>query len=125
MKGKTPEREAARANRKKRTRAKLRGTTERPRLCVFRSNRHLYVQVVDDKQGKVLASAGSLTAEFKNAEGKKDGRAGATRLGELIASRCKEKGISKVLFDRNGFIYHKGGVLASLADSARKGGLDF
>jgi large subunit ribosomal protein L18 len=92
---------------------------------VFRSNKHLYVQVVDDKQGKTLASASSLTPELKAQEGKKGGKELSQKVGTLIAARCKEKGITKVVFDRNGFIYHTNGVLAALADAARKGGLDF
>jgi len=125
VRGKTPERLVARENRKRRTRTRYKGDGARPRLCVFRSNKHLYVQVVDDKQGKTLASASSLTPELKAQEGKKGGKELSQKVGTLIAARCKEKGITKVVFDRNGFIYHTNGVLAALADAARKGGLDF
>jgi len=115
----------ARNNRKRRTRTRYKGEAARPRLCVFRSNKHLYAQVVDDKLGKTLVSASSLTPEMKSQEGKKNAKALSERLGTLLAARCKEKGIAKVVFDRNGFIFHTGGVLATLADAARKGGLDF
>ena len=125
MRGKTPERKTARNNRKRRTRARYKGEGERPRLCVFRSNKHLYVQVVDDKLGQTLVSASSLSAEMKAQEGKKSAKAVSERLGSLLAARCKEKGIGKVVFDRNGFIFHTNGVLAMLADAARKGGMDF
>jgi large subunit ribosomal protein L18 len=103
-----------------RIRKKLQGTAERPRLNVYRSLNHIYVQVVDDLNGKTLVSAS--TAE---SEGKKSGGnvAAAKEIGKAIAERAKAKGISKVVFDRGGYIYH--GRVKALADAAREGGLQF
>ena len=103
-----------------RIRTKLSGTTERPRLNVYRSLNHIYVQVVDDLNGKTLVSAS--TAE---GEGKKSGGnvAAAKEIGKAIAERAKAKGITKVVFDRGGYIYH--GRVKALADAAREGGLQF
>lgn len=109
-----------RAKRKMRIRKKISGTTERPRLTVFRSNKQIYAQVVDDVTGGTLASATSLVLE-KVAEANKSQR--AEQVGEAIAAACKEKGITQVVFDRNGYIYH--GRVKSLAEGARKGGLQF
>ena len=99
---------------------KLQGTAERPRLNVYRSLNHIYVQVVDDLNGKTLVSAS--TAE---SEGKKSGGnvAAAKEIGKAIAERAKAKGITKVVFDRGGYIYH--GRVKALADAAREGGLQF
>jgi large subunit ribosomal protein L18 len=103
-----------------RIRKKLHGTAERPRLNVYRSLSHIYVQVIDDLSGKTLVSAS--TAE---AEGKKSGGnvAAAKQIGKAIAERAKAKGITKVVFDRGGYIYH--GRVKALADAAREGGLQF
>jgi large subunit ribosomal protein L18 len=103
-----------------RIRKKLQGTAERPRLNVYRSLNHIYVQVVDDLNGKTLVSAS--TAE---GEGKKSGGnvAAAKEIGKAIAERAKAKGITKVVFDRGGYIYH--GRVKALADAAREGGLQF
>jgi len=103
-----------------RIRKKLQGTAERPRLNVYRSLNHIYVQVVDDLNGKTLVSAS--TAE---SEGKKSGGdvAAAKEIGKAIAERAKAKGITKVVFDRGGYIYH--GRVKALADAAREGGLKF
>ena len=122
--GKPSKRSEARLKRKKRIRKKLFGTTERPRLCVFRSARHIYVQVIDDLQGRTLASASSMEKnlrEDKSAIGDKS--AMATHVGKLIAERTQEKGIKQIVFDRNGFLYH--GRVKALSDGAREGGLDF
>lgn len=107
-----------------RVRRKVVGTPERPRLCVFKSTRHIYAQVIDDTHGHTLAAASSL----KLLAGK--GENGATRkifqareVGRIIAERAKAKGITKVKFDRGGFLYH--GRVAALADSAREHGLEF
>ena len=103
-----------------RIRHKVRGTAERPRLAVFRSLKHIYVQVIDDAAGRTLAAASS---------GGKSGRAsggnlqGAKEIGKLIAERAKEKGIQKVVFDRGGYLYH--GRVKALADAAREAGLEF
>jgi large subunit ribosomal protein L18 len=105
-----------------RIRKKLQGTAERPRLNVYRSLNHIYVQVVDDLHGKTLVSASS-------AEGKKPDRrtggnvAAAKEVGKMIAERAKAKGITKIVFDRGGYIYH--GRVKALADAAREGGLQF
>ena len=110
---------AGRARRKRRIRKKIEGTTERPRLTVFRSNKQIYAQVVDDSTGTTVAAAGSLKVSAP--EGAKVGSAEA--VGEAIAAACKEKGVEQVVFDRNGYIYH--GRVKALADGARKGGLKF
>ncbi len=119
----TNPREVARIRRKKRIRKNVSGTVERPRLTVFRSDKHIYAQIVDDVEGITLVSSSTLTAEFKEREAPK-GKVGAAKLvGELVAARAREKGISKVVFDRNGYIYH--GRVQALADAARQAGLDF
>ena len=105
----------------KRTRLKIKGTQERPRLAVFRSLKHIYAQVIDDRQGSTLASASSGE---KSSTVKSGGNlAGAKAVGKLIAERAKTKGISKVVFDRGGFLYH--GRIRALADAAREAGLEF
>jgi large subunit ribosomal protein L18 len=109
-----------RARRKMRIRKKISGTHERPRLTVFRSNKQIYAQVVDDVAGTTLISTGSFALD-KSAEGNKSARAG--QVGEAIAQACISKGIKQVVFDRNGYIYH--GRVKSLAEGARKGGLEF
>lgn len=115
---------AGRLKIKGRIRKKIRGTTEQPRLTVYRSLHHLYAQVVDDVQQKTLASASSLSKdlrdELKAVKGKKEI---AKRVGMMIARKAQEKNLKKVVFDRNGYLYH--GVVKSLADGAREGGLEF
>lgn len=112
-------RDAVRRRIHTRIRKKLSGTQERPRLAVFRSIKHIYAQVIDDKAGRTLVSASSAE---KNAS---DGGnvAGATAVGKLLAERATEKGIKSVVFDRGGFLYH--GRVKALADAAREGGLEF
>ncbi|HZE25946.1 MAG TPA: 50S ribosomal protein L18 [Terriglobales bacterium] len=105
-----------------RIRKKVQGTAERPRLNVYRSLNHIYVQVIDDLHGQTLVSASS--AEGKKAERRTGGNVAAAKaLGKTIAERAKAKGISKVVFDRGGYIYH--GRVKALADAAREGGLQF
>ena len=104
----------------KRIRRKLRGTAERPRLAVFRSLAHIYAQVIDDGQSKTLASASSGDKGVKTKGGNV---AAAKTIGALVAERAKEKGISRVVFDRGGFPYH--GRVKALADAARAAGLEF
>jgi large subunit ribosomal protein L18 len=111
---------AGRARRKLRIRKKISGTNERPRLTVFRSNMHIYASVVDDVSGNTLVTIGSKALQ-QAAEGNKSARAG--QVGEAIASACIGKGIKRVVFDRNGYIYH--GRVKALAEGARKGGLEF
>ena len=102
---------------KYRIRKNVNGTAERPRMSVFRSNKQIYVQIINDLTGKTLASASSLGME---AMPKKEQ---AAKVGELVAKKAQEAGIEKVVFDRNGYLYH--GRVKSLADAARKGGLKF
>ena len=108
------------------TRNKIRRYSRRPRLSVFRSVAHIYVQVIDDRSGTTIASASSVEPTIKAAlaDGAKGGNSkGAEAIGKAIAERLKAKGITKVVFDRNGYIYH--GRVRALADGARKGGLEF
>ena len=113
-------RKAQRAKRQKRVRSKISGTAARPRLNVFRSAKHIYAQLIDDVAGVTLASASSLEKGFDANGGNKDG---AYKVGEALAARAKDKGIVDVVFDRAGYLYH--GRVASLADGARNGGLNF
>ena len=104
-----------------RIRKKLRGTTERPRLAIFRSTAHIYAQVIDDTKGVTLVAASSTE---KSAAGKTGGNvAAAKEIGKRVAERAKENGINKVVFDRGGYIYH--GRVKALADAAREAGLEF
>jgi large subunit ribosomal protein L18 len=112
----------ARKRRHVRVRKKISGTSERPRLCVYRSLNHIYAQVVDDEKGNTLVAASTLDTELKGSEGKKKSGE-AEQVGLLVAKRAKEKGISMVTFDRGGFKYQ--GRVKALADAARKGGLKF
>lgn len=125
MRPNTSVRKASREKRKLRVRAAIHGTPERPRLCVFRSNKHVYGQVIDDKAGRTLVAASSLSPEVRKQPDKKKPREVAAAVGELLAARAREKGIEKVVFDRNGFLFRKNGAIAMLADGARKGGLKF
>ena len=110
---------AARARRHVRVRKKVVGTTDRPRLVVTRSARHMFVQVVDDSVGRTLASASTMEADLRALEGDKTAK--AKRVGELVAERAKAAGIEAVVFDRSGNKYH--GRIAAVADGAREGGL--
>ena len=109
-----------------RIRKKLAGSPARPRLAVFRSQGHIYAQVIDDEAGRTICSASSLDGDFKGAgKGKRKGAnvAAAKEVGQLIASRAKQKGVEAVVFDRGGFLYH--GRIKALADAARESGLKF
>ncbi|MGH2691216.1 MAG: 50S ribosomal protein L18 [Actinomycetota bacterium] len=108
----------ARQRRHRRVRKRIRGAAERPRLAVYRSNRHIYAQLVDDATGRTLVAASSLEAD---AAGKGDKKAAAKRVGELIAKRAKDAGVERAVLDRGGRLYH--GRVRSVADAARKGGL--
>ena len=112
-------RAASRARRHMRVRKKITGSAARPRLAVNRSARHIFAQLVDDGTGRTLASASTLEADVRNAEGDKKAR--AHQVGQLLASRAREAGITAVVFDRSGYAYH--GRVAALADGAREGGL--
>jgi large subunit ribosomal protein L18 len=102
-----------------RIREKLSGTTERPRLNVYRSLNHIYAQVIDDQKGETIVSASTLALKSKTG----GNVAAAKEIGKAIAERAKEKGIKRVVFDRGGFLYH--GRIKALADAAREGGLEF
>ena len=123
MASKTNTRESSRLKRKKRIRKKLSGSPERPRLTVFRSDKHIYAQIIDDTVGTTLATASTLSPEYKQLDPLKGKLEAAKRVGELIARKAKVQGISKVVFDRSGYIYH--GRVRALADAARQAGLDF
>jgi len=116
-----PDRNALRKKRHARIRAKISGTPERPRLNVFRSNQHIYAQLIDDTKGITLASASTLEKDL-DLESTKNIEA-AKKVGELIAKRALEKGYKKVVFDRGGYLYH--GRVKALAEAAREAGLEF
>jgi large subunit ribosomal protein L18 len=117
----TAARTASRLRRQLRGRKKIHGTTERPRLVVTRSSKHITVQVVDDLNGRTLASASTMEADLRSFEGDKTAK--ARKVGELVAERAKAAGVSSAVFDRAGNKYH--GRVAALADGAREGGLTF
>jgi large subunit ribosomal protein L18 len=109
----------ARGRRQERVRRRVRGTDQRPRLCVFRSNRHMYAQIISDESGRTLVAASTVVLE-----GTPTGNKGAARkVGERIAQLCQERSITEVVFDRNGFLYH--GRVKEVADGARAAGLKF
>jgi large subunit ribosomal protein L18 len=112
-----------RQRRKFRIRNRVSGTTERPRLSVFRSARHIYAQVVDDATGTTLAAASTLSGDLKGAINEADKTDAAKKVGALIAKICLERKVEKVVFDRNGFLYH--GRVRALAEAARAAGLQF
>ena len=111
---------AMRMKRHVRVRGKVSGTSERPRLNVFRSNANIYAQIIDDVNGVTLVSANTLEKDFEGAAGNCEA---AKKVGLVLAERAKAKGIDKVVFDRGGYIYH--GRVAALAEGAREGGLEF
>lgn len=117
---KKTDRKAERTRRHIRVRRKISGTAECPRLCVYRSNTNLYVQIIDDVAANTLVSASTLDKEIKTKHANKEA---ANELGALIAKRALEKNIKNVVYDRGGYIYH--GVVKELADAARKAGLEF
>jgi large subunit ribosomal protein L18 len=110
-----------RKRRQARVRNRVRGTDARPRLCVFRSAKHIYAQVISDEAGVTLVSASTLSADLRGGAGKK--LDAAKQVGEIVARKCLEKSISRVVLDRNGFLYH--GRIKALADAAREAGLKF
>ena len=115
----TSRNQATRAQRTVRVRSKVRGTAERPRLSVFRSNRAIWAQIIDDSKGRTLASAASVNVTEKGLSKKDE----ATKVGKLLAEKAKAAGVAKVVFDRGPYLYH--GRVKALADGAREGGLDF
>ncbi len=116
-------RKAATKSRHFRVRRKVSGTAERPRLAVFRSNQHIYAQLIDDVQQKTLASASTLDADVKSVISSGGTCDASTEVGKLVAKRAIEKGIGSVVFDRGGNLYH--GRVKALADAARAAGLEF
>ena len=116
-------RKEVRAKKHMRIRNRFSGTAERPRLAVFRSNNHMYAQIIDDTVGNTLVSASTLEKEIKSELEKTNNVDAAAYVGTVIAKRAIEKGIKQVVFDRGGFIYH--GKVAALADAAREAGLEF
>ena len=112
----------ARVRRHRRVRKKVQGSAERPRLAVFRSNQHIYAQLIDDVAGRTIAAASTADASVKEAGGTGNIEA-AKRVGALVAERASAAGVTKVVFDRGGFLYH--GRVAALADAAREAGLEF
>ena len=116
-------RSKVRAKKHMRIRNRFSGTAERPRLAVFRSNNHVYAQVIDDVAGKTLVSASTLEKDIKAELKNTDDIEAATKIGDVVAKRALEKGIKAVVFDRGGYIYH--GKVKALADAAREAGLEF
>ena len=117
------QREIGRRLRQRRVRKKVWGTNARPRICVYRSLKHIYAQVISDETGVTLASVSTVSKELKGKFKKTKGLEAAKEVGHLLARVCKEKNINSVVFDRNGFLFH--GRVKALADAAREGGLVF
>ncbi len=113
----------SRQRRQTRVRRRLQGTDARPRLCVFRSGKHIYAQVISDQTGRTLAAASTLSPALKTELKRTGNREAAKHVGALIARLCQERAIRAVVFDRNGFLYH--GRVRALADAAREAGLQF
>jgi large subunit ribosomal protein L18 len=111
----------ARIKRHARVRKHVRGSAERPRLAVFRSNKHISAQIIDDRDGRTLAAASTLEADVRS--GGTSNKEAASRVGTLVAERAKAAGVERVVFDRGGFLYH--GRVAAVADAAREAGLEF
>ena len=116
-------RSEVRKNKHRRIRSRLSGTPEKPRLSVFRSNKHMYAQVIDDVAGNTIVSASTLQADVKEGLEKTNDITAASKLGEVIAKKALDNGIKTVVFDRGGYIYQ--GKVKALADAAREAGLEF
>ena len=112
-----------RVKKHRRLRGHLAGTSAKPRLSVFRSNKHIYAQIIDDEQGRTLVSASTLQADVKEGLEYTDDVAAAAKVGEVLGKKAVAAGISEVVFDRGGFVYH--GKIQALADAAREAGLSF
>ena len=123
MASKTNPRQQARLKRKKRIRKKISGSSERPRPSVLRSSKHIYAQLIDDDNGVTLLAVSTLRPEVRQQEKVKGKIEDAKRVGKMIADGAKAKGITEVVFDRNGFLYH--GRVRALATAAREAGLEF
>ena len=120
---KKADKNANRLQRHKRVRRKITGTTQRPRLCVFRSSNNIYAQIIDDTNRVTLVAASSLEADVKGAVNHTGNKEAAKLVGQLVAKKAVEKGITEVVFDRGGYVYH--GRVQTLAKSAREAGLKF
>ena len=120
---KKADKNANRLQRHKRVRRKISGTSQRPRLCVFRSANNIYDQIIDDTKRVTLVAASSLEAEVKSAVNHTGNKEAAKKVGELVAKKAVEKGITEVVFDRGGYLYH--GRIQELAEGAREAGLKF
>ena len=122
MSSSTQQKNAARVRRHRRVRKKVQGSAERPRLAVFRSNRHMSAQVIDDRLGRTLVAASTLESGPRTAGTSTGNRDAAATVGRLVAERARAAGIERVVFDRGGFLYH--GRVAAVADAARDAGLE-
>jgi large subunit ribosomal protein L18 len=118
----TKDKQVGRSRRHHRVRKKVTGTAERPRLAVFRSNKHITAQVIDDRAGRTIAAASTVERDLRQA-GATGNKTAASTVGRLVAERAKSAGVNRVVFDRGGFLYH--GRVAAVADAARKAGLEF
>ena len=123
MATKTNKRLTGRLKRAQRVRRAIRGTSDKPRLSVFKSNQHLSAQIIDDEKGITLVGVSTNSKEYRGGEFGRKSQKAATHLGKELAEKAKEKGVATVIFDRGPYKYH--GLLAALADSAREGGLKF
>jgi large subunit ribosomal protein L18 len=119
----TKDKQTGRERRHRRVRKKVVGTPARPRLAVFRSNRHIAAQVIDDRAGRTLAAAATVEKALRSSMASTAGAAAAATVGRLVAERALAAGVTQVVFDRGGFLYH--GRVAALADAAREAGLEF
>jgi len=118
----TKDKQLGRTRRHHRVRKKVSGTSARPRLAVFRSNRHITAQVIDDRAGRTLAAASTVEKDLRAGHGPTANKAAATAVGRLVAERAKAAGVTQVVFDRGGFLYH--GRVAAVAEAAREAGLE-
>ena len=117
-------REHGRKIRQERVRKQVHGTNVRPRLCIYRSNKHLYAQIISDESGQTLAAVSTLSGELRSSLQQKTATVSAAReIGTLVARKCQEQGILRIVFDRNGFLYH--GRVRAVAEAAREAGLQF
>jgi large subunit ribosomal protein L18 len=121
--GATEPKKLARMKRQRRIRKRIKGTSGRPRLCVFRSTKHIYAQIIDDSRGLTLVSASSTEPDIRKQDDFDNKVALATFIGKQIGQRAQEKGIKQVVFDRNGFLYH--GRVKAVSEGARESGLEF
>jgi len=119
----TKDKQVGRTRRHHRVRKKVAGTAARPRLAVFRSNRHITAQVIDDRAGRTLAAASTVEKDLRAGQGPTANKAAAATVGRLVAERAKAAGVTQVVFDRGGFLYH--GRVAAVAEAAREAGLEF